>query len=301
LLGQAQQENARTIITVGGAGSNHALATALYAKSLGMHAVLILSDQPNASSVRRNLLMDLWIGAQLHCCRNYRAQMRIQKKLVNNIAAREGVPPFVIPAGGSTPIGVLGLVNASFELKEQIDKGIMPRPDIIYCAFGTMATAVGLILGIKAAGLKIRLVAVRVVPSVVGNMAKAKKLFTETNVLLHSIDSSFPLLSLEKNDLVIDNNYFGKQYGLYTNESAAAVRIMKEKENIALEGTYTGKAFAAFLDRARTKKKDEVFLFWNTYNSRKYPQEALDMDFHPLPKPFHKYFTADVQPLDKNI
>lgn len=41
-----------------------------------------------------------------------------------------------MPSGGSSPIGTIGYVNAAFELKDQIDKKIIPEPDLIYIPLG---------------------------------------------------------------------------------------------------------------------------------------------------------------------
>jgi len=75
-------------------------------------------------------------------------------------------PFYFIPTGGSTPLGALGFVNAAFELKEQIDAGILPMPDYIYVACGSVGTTVGLLLGCKAAQLPIKIIAVAVEPKI---------------------------------------------------------------------------------------------------------------------------------------
>ncbi len=71
---------------------------------------------------------------------------------------------YCIPPGGSCALGALGYVNAAFELKMQIERGELPEPDEIFIAYGTMGTAAGLALGIRAAGLHSRIRAIRVVP-----------------------------------------------------------------------------------------------------------------------------------------
>ncbi len=78
------------------------------------------------------------------------------------------------------------------------------------------------------------------------------------------------------------------------------MRIMRETEGILLEGTYTGKAFAALLaDAAVGALHGKNVLFWDTYNSRDLSTLIQGLDYHDLPKPLHPYFEQDVQPLDK--
>ena len=100
-------------------------------------------------------------------------------------------------------------------------------------------------------------------------------------------------------ELFMEEGYYGEQYGLYTEQGMEALRLMDRHEGITLEGTYTGKTFAAFLnDTARPELKDKTILFWNTFNSRDLSTFTANVDYRDLPRPFHSYFTEDVQPLD---
>jgi D-cysteine desulfhydrase len=68
LLGNTLKANAKEVMTFGGAGSNHALATAIYARQIGLKGISMLMPQPNAHCVRRNLLIGYHCGAELHLC-----------------------------------------------------------------------------------------------------------------------------------------------------------------------------------------------------------------------------------------
>ena len=72
LLGDALRIGAKEVLTFGSAGSNHALATAIYARQLGLKSISMLVPQPNAHYVRRNLLMSYHCGAELHLYSNIR-------------------------------------------------------------------------------------------------------------------------------------------------------------------------------------------------------------------------------------
>ena len=71
-------------------------------------------------------------------------------------------------AGGSNLAGTLGYVNAAFELKQQINNGEMPCPEVIVCPVGSSSTLAGLTLGCQLAGLKTKVVGIRVAPSHLG-------------------------------------------------------------------------------------------------------------------------------------
>ena len=269
LLGHALCNNAKEVLTFGYAGSNHALATAIYAEEVGLESISILLPQPNAHYVRNNLLMSHFAGAELH---QYR---KIMLGFIGSIyqllrhKRRYGHFPFIIPPGGSSCIGITGFINAAFELREQVKRGELPAPDYIYVALGTMGTAIGLTLGIKAAQLKTRVIGVRVVDEKFANPKKLSGLFHKTNSLLHAHDSTFPIFEFSEKDLEIRHGYIGQQYALFTEGGMKAAERMMNNEGIKIEGTYTAKALSALIDDAEEKiLKDKVVLFWNTYNSK---------------------------------
>jgi 1-aminocyclopropane-1-carboxylate deaminase/D-cysteine desulfhydrase-like pyridoxal-dependent ACC family enzyme len=298
LLGKAVKDGVKTIVTSGGAGSNHAFATALYAKNLGIKSILMLAAQPNAQSVQKNLFMDLWIGAELHHSESFHEQQFAIKQIMHDLD-QKGKSAMLIPPGGSSPLGALGFVNAGLELKEQVDKGEMPEPDVVFAAMGTMATTVGLSIGLRAAGLKTKVIGVRVVPEFMVNKDQVADFHQQIASLLRENDSAFPDIKFDDKFLSIEHNYFGKQYGLYSQESVDAVKMIKKSDDITFDGTYTGKALAAFINHAKKKSNDEILLFWNTLNSRPYPDEAISQDYHRLPVEFHRYFETEVQELDR--
>ena len=215
-LGDALHINVKNVLTFGAAGSNHALATAIYAKQLGLNSISMLVPQPNAYYVRRNLLMSYHCGAELPLCPNIQFVMplvtlaALYQLLQHRL--KSGRFPKVIPMGGSSPLGAVGFVNAAFELKEQIIKGEIPEPDYIYVASGSMGTAAGLTLGLEVIKSKTRLISVRVNSDKMVNTTGMFKLIKKTNTLLSSLDSSFPRLKFSEYDIDIRNGFFGKQY-----------------------------------------------------------------------------------------
>ena len=300
LLGRALHAGSKEVLAFGFAGSNHALATAIYARQLGLNSISMLMPQPNACYVRRNLLMSHYCGAELHQHQNvpFLTMGTIYQLLRHKL--KHGHFPQTIPAGGSSPLGVAGFVNAAFELKEQIMEGKMPEPERIYVPLGTMGTAVGLTLGLKVAGLKSRVISVRVIGDKFANGRKMVKLFRETNSLLHSLDPAFPEVDFSEKDMDIRHGFLGQGYAHFTEEGIEAVTRMKKNEGLKLEGTYTGKTFAALTNDAENQDlRDKVILFWNTHNSRDFSDVIANVDYHLLPRCFHCYFEQEVQPLDR--
>jgi D-cysteine desulfhydrase len=300
LLGHALRAQAKEVLTFGFAGSNHALATAIYARQVGLKTIAMLMPQLNAYYVRRNLLMSHACGAELHQHQSISLLVLGTIYQVLRHKLKHGRFPQIISPGGSSPRGTIGFVNAAFELKEQITKGDIPEPDRIYVASGSRGTAVGLMLGLKAAHLKSQVISVRVVDEKWAGAKGMVNLFHKTNALLGSLDPSFPKFEFSEQDISIRHEFFGRQYALFTEAGMEAVAVMEKTQGIKLDGTYTGKALAALADDVRKQDlTDKVVLFWNTYNSRDFSHVITTADYRQLPRCFHRYFEEDVQPLDR--
>ena len=301
LLGDALQKKAEEVLTFGCAGSNHALATAIYGQKVGIRCISMLLSQPNAGYVQQNLLFNYICGAEIH---HHGSEMALYLssliKLFDRIL-KSGKIPYVLLPGGSSPLGTVGHVNAGFELKEQIAEGLMPEPDQVFVPLGSMGTAVGLSIGFRAAGLKTRVVPVRVASVRYGNEKKFAALFRKTLALLRRSDPSFPGIEMSTDEIGITHDYFGERYALFTEKGMAAVDLVAESEGIRLEGTYTGKAMAALIDHVRNHgSANEVILFWNTCNARDFSGAIAGFDYMRIPQRFHRYFEEDVQQLDKH-
>lgn len=292
LLGDALRAGARGVVTFGVAGSNHALATSIYARASGLESYSMLTRQSNAAYVRRNLLRGLNAGAHLVPCDSESDAVQAAARVIRE-AAGQGELIVSIPGGGSSPLGCLGFVNAGLELAEQIRQRSLPQPDRIYLALGTVGTVAGLLLGLRLAGLSTQVTAVRVVRE---DIARPER-------MLGLLQGAGQLLGLERAPDValpeIRHEFFGPGYARFTPEGVAAMEVARRTLGLKLEGTYTGKAFAALLEDCRNGRLEgKNVLFWNTYNSVPPPPEAMTEDYRSLPEPFHYYFLQPLQPLD---
>ncbi len=290
LLGAALAEGRSGVLTFGGAGSNHALATAIYAGAHGLRAVSVLFDQPNTPSVARNLLLSYQVGAELHYVADPSLLEGAAADLLAAAEAEEGSSLVKIPLGGSSPLGTVGFVNAAFELAGQVEAGLLPEPDVIYVAAGTLGTLAGLALGCRAAGLGSRVMGVRVTPEAAANEQALAALIEETTALLRSAAPDFAQPDLGPMAVTLEHAFFGGGYARSTAQGADAVRLAAEV-GLKLEGTYTGKAFAALLEHAgEGRLAGKNVLFWNTYNSRDFSDRVAALDYRRLPHAFHRYF-----------
>lgn len=300
LLGEALRDDRREVLTFGFAGSNHALATAIYASAAGLRGISVLLPQPNAASVRRNLLMSHRVNAELHHYESrWSATLGTALQLLRH-RIRRGAWPMRIPPGGSSPMGIMGIVNAVLELDEQVRAGDIPAPDCVYVAVGSMGTAVGLLIGFALTGMKCAVVPVRVIDARLANPGKFKRLYHDTVSFMRNVDPSIPVIETRPEWFALRDDYFGERYAQYSEPGIEAIRLLEEHEGIRIDGTYAGKALAALIGDAREGAlSDKNILFWNTYNSRPFWETMPPIDYHHLPRTLHRYFEGPVQPLDR--
>ena len=299
LLAQALAFCAQKVLTFGCVGSNHAVATAVHARRLGLQPICMLKHQPFSHVVQHNLLMHLNQGSELHYNANNDTRKLAALWVWLEHLKKDGQVPYIIPTGGSNLFGTIGFVNAIFELKEQIKQGILPEPTYIYVPCGSCATTAGILLGCRVVGLKSQVVAIAVEPDEDPTFAQnIERLFKETNAFLHQLDESFPLVSYNGEHLKINLNFTGPDYGIFTQEGMDAAQKINDLEHIKLEGTYTAKALAGLLEEIKSKPHS-VALFWDTYCGLDMSAHLKDRDYKKLPQCFHEYFDENnIQPLD---
>jgi 1-aminocyclopropane-1-carboxylate deaminase/D-cysteine desulfhydrase-like pyridoxal-dependent ACC family enzyme len=290
LLAEALASGATDVITFGATGSNHALATAVYGAGQGLKVHSMLIPQHNAPYVGRNLRASVAVGADLHLFAGSDEALRGAAALRKRLRDESGREPFVIPFGGTTPRSTAGFVNAAFELAEQVEAGELPEPDLVYVTFGSMGTAAGLALGLRAAGLRTRVVAVPVISEDSGNGPRLLDLVTETQSLLHGLDSSFPVIDWSLDDVDVPAGFVGEGYAIPTPEGIAAMELAARSAGLSLENTYTAKTLAALVAHgAGGALEGRTVVFWNTYNSRDIDRLVESGDPALLPDGLREY------------
>jgi len=275
------------------------LAVAVFARRLGLEPVSLHIPQPNAEYVRKNLLFQAFLGTELH---HYRSMASIYAGTILvfiKCFLKTGKLPYIIPPGGSNTAGMMGMVGAVLELQEQVDRGLVPVPDVLYVPLGSCGSAAGIALGAKALGWKTKIHAVRVSDRKGADLRTVRALFDGAARRLGRLLPSFPAVELGEGDFEVYEGYLGDGYAHFTEKGMEAVRRVAETDRIKLEGTYSGKTMAALIDDARAGKlANKVTVFWNTYNSVDFGDKIQGMDFRRLPKAYHVYFTEGDQPLE---
>lgn len=267
IIPEARRRNRRTLFTVGGIGTHWGLAAALYGREHGIHTVLGLIDQPVDDHVRDQLRRLQASGATIH---RYGSKRRLIAAAPWILARHSawGRLPYYQPAGGSSPVGALGYVDAAFEIAAQVAGGELPEPATVVTAVGSGGTAAGLALGLRLAGLKTRVFGVVVNDSLTLDAPAIARLANRTEDLLRGRGAVFDPVRIEPGDVTMRDDWLGETYGATTPASLDAEKLAAEAEGLTLEPVYTAKALAAIRDL--DGKLPQPILFLNTHGPRSF-------------------------------
>jgi 1-aminocyclopropane-1-carboxylate deaminase/D-cysteine desulfhydrase-like pyridoxal-dependent ACC family enzyme len=177
-----------------------------------------------------------------------------------------GRRPYLVPLGGSSPLGARGYIDAARELESQIANGEASRVDAMYVPLGSGGTLAGLLAGTRAFGVSGRIVGVRVTDPWMASRALVAFL-ARGAARRAGLD-----VVVRPSDVEIDHDHVGKGYGHPTDEARRALDLFAE-DGIALDLTYTAKTAAALITRAKAGGASERHLFWQTLSSA--PMEPL--------------------------
>ncbi len=229
LLGTARADGRKRILTFGGRGTNWGLATSLYGRSLGIETILALVDQPMSEHVVEQFERIRRSGAEVHLTHGKRRTAA----LVPWLWLRHG-RPWILPAGGSTPLGAVGYVAAALEIAEQVRAGAMPEPDRVVVAVGSGGTLAGLVVGLQAAGLRTRAYGVVVNDKLRLDHDRIATLAQATARLLRKHGADLGVLDLGEDAFDLTRDFLGDGYGHPLTDA-----------DPAFDPVYTGKAMAA--------------------------------------------------------
>ncbi|GAA0568210.1 D-cysteine desulfhydrase [Craurococcus roseus] len=248
LMADARAQGADTVITQGATQSNHARQTAAACAKLGFRCHILLEDRTgytdDAYRMSGNVLLDKLHGASVER-RPGGADMQAEMEAVAERMRGEGKRPYVIPGGGSNPIGALGYVTAALELVNQAaEMGL--KIDHLVHATGSAGTQAGLVAGLVGLNSGI---------PVLGIGVRAPREKQEANVLALAQRTAdhlgLPPGTVRAEHVVANCDYVGQGYGIPTRGMVDAVRLVAETEGVLLDPVYSGKGMAGLIDLVR--------------------------------------------------
>lgn len=255
LLAHAPWRDAATLVSVGAIGSGHLVAMAAAGERLGKATRAHLFWEP----VTPHALENLGYVASRTSLRFHANRVTMALSAPSALLfAREG-DAVVVPPGGTTMEGMVGMVRAGFELADQVAAGELPRPDRIYVAIGSGGTAIGLAVGLGLAGLPVPVHAVATVEHVFLPGFRVAGLARQLSAWLaaRGVPAAPPA------PIVLVRDQVGPGYGIPTPASWQAVHAL-EADGVPAEPVYTGKAWAAWRADRDAGRAPENVLFWFT-------------------------------------
>ena len=244
LMAEARDRGADTVITQGAVQSNHARQTAAAACRLGMHCELVFEKRIAGASAAYlqsgNVLLDRLFGAHIREVAKG-ADMDAELDKVADEVRRKNRNPYVIPGGGSNPVGALGYVDCAQELVAQANRqGLVI--DCIVHATGSAGTQAGLVVGLKANNCRIPLLGIGVSA---GSEVQEDKVFRLAEQTAEY--TGVPGI-IERSDVVCNSDYVGDGYGIPTEAMNSALLLLARLEGLLFDPVYSGKALAGMID-----------------------------------------------------
>ncbi|KIX45012.1 cysteine desulfhydrase [Burkholderia pseudomallei] len=243
LAADALGQNADVLVTAGAIQSNHVRQTAALAAQLGLGCVALLENPIAAArddylQSGNRLLLDLF-DVRAHVV-NGLDDVDRQLEAAARRLRDEGRRPYVIPIGGSNPLGALGYVRAGLELAQQIRAAERDFAAVVL-ASGSAGTHAGLAFALAHALPGLPVIGVTVSRTDAQQRPKVRHLLDGMSGLL---DVALPAGA--RIDLWDD--YFAPRYGEPNRAGIDALRLLARTEGLLLDPVYTGKAMAGLID-----------------------------------------------------
>jgi D-cysteine desulfhydrase len=255
LLYEAKKLKSDIIFTCGGDQSNHARATSSAAAKIGIKTRLFLWGEKRKAA-DGNLFLNKMYGADIVYLNKSEFEVvddlmtEERRKLI-----KKGKRVYVIPAGGSSTLGIWGYISFMNELKKQID---LKNINGIFSACGSGGTAAGLLVGAALNKSKMKIFAVNVLHS--KEDIRKKILQLAEGVIL---DFKLPCNIAESNLEIIDG-YSKEGYKNISDQKLKLITEFARTTGILLDPTYAGKAFCAYDELVINQGRGNHIIFLHT-------------------------------------
>lgn len=265
LVADALAQGADTLITCGAVQSNHCRLTLAAAVKEGLKCRLVLEERvpgsynPEASG--NNFLFRLLGVEKIEVVPGGSDMMAAMGKVAEDLS-REGRKGYIIPGGGSNPIGATGYVACAQEIQDQLfETGL--AIDRVCVASGSAGTQAGLVVGFTGCNMNIPIVGVGV------SRDSEDQEPLVYNLALRTAERLGVTQDIPRSAVVSFGGYWQPKYSVPNKKMVDAVNLMAQTEGILLDPVYTGKAVAGLIGLSGEGyfKKGENVLFVHTGGS----------------------------------
>lgn len=265
LVAEALNQGADTLITCGAIQSNHCRLTLSAAVKEGLKCRLVLEERvpqsydPQASG--NNFLFRLLGVEKIEVVPGGSDMMAAMRTQADELVV-QGRKGYIIPGGGSDPIGATGYVACAQELQEQLfDQGL--TIDRLVVASGSTGTHAGLLTGFIGCNMNIPIIGIGVSRDPQDQDPLVYELAQKTAERV-GVRQAIP-----REAVTTFGDYWRPQYSVPNKKMVEAVNMLAQTEGILLDPVYTGKTMAGLIDLSRKGyfKKGENVLFVHTGGS----------------------------------
>jgi D-cysteine desulfhydrase len=224
-----------TVITCGGVQSNHCRAVAALCATAGLGCLLILKGK-EAKNPEGNYFLSKLFGARMKFVtdKEYETDIDgIMRKVASRLKAR-GKKTYVIPEGGSDPLGVWGYIKALEEIRGQVDKAGI-KIDTIVTAVGSGGTYAGLYIGSKLIGWDVKILGFAVSRDA---LYFQKRIF---DICIGFQGQAQLDLGLSPEEIEIDDRFIGPGYAKIGLVEIEFIKNIAANSGIVLDPAYTSK------------------------------------------------------------
>jgi 1-aminocyclopropane-1-carboxylate deaminase len=219
-LAEARVQRKKTLLTFGGAYSNHIYATAAAARELGFESIGIIRGEETCP-LNPTLAFAKSRGMRLHYISRVAYRRKQENEVIDQLRNQFG-DFYLIPEGGTNDLAVNGVEEFAGTLGNDFD--------YLCCAVGTGGTLAGLIKGVSNAKHIIGFPVLRGAEFLIDDIGKH----------LETVDSNWKL-------------NFDYHFGGYAKSTSALQEFIKnqrKENNLPLDHVYTAKLTAGVFDLA---------------------------------------------------
>ena len=187
-----------------------------------------------------NHLLDHLLGIEKVRVASYDSILGDEIETLADEARSTGKKPYVIPVGGSNPVGTLGYVSCGLEIISQMRQLGVAFSHLV-CASGSGGTQAGLVTALGLKPSNVAVIGVNVSRDRRAQEAKVLELARATETRLKAE------ARLQDASVKCVDEYVGPGYALPSDDMVEAVKLLARLEAILLDPVYTGKAMAGLM------------------------------------------------------
>ena len=235
LFGDALAKKATTVATTKATSFSRNAAAAAAACGLDLHVVL-----PGTESEQNPLSQALFRQWDTRLHYEPKGEGALADRLEHVVVSLEaqGKAVYVMPPGGSNPIGALSYVSVFQEILDFSHQSGIHFSHILHST-SSAGTQAGLVVGQCISSYETRIIGISASLETSAQSERVRELARSTAQMIGT--------SVDEAEIIVDDGFVGPGYAKASREGRRAADVFAGLEGLLLDPVYTGKAAAALL------------------------------------------------------